>query len=322
MTDFFKTSVILSNMHKNKDSWVDPALEKLGYYITDVFGDIETFFVKYSGSSEIMTLEQFLEFNKEHYNCFEGFNLSDDELFVLYSYIDPHKKGHTTLSDFKVKLEDFNFYDKMHQEIKSYFNTLFSKPYEAFKYLNSPNDKSERKYLTYKQIFDGINNIFTNKYTTNQINFYLKSRFKNEKIEFSEFVFIYYDKIDSEEKTLKRNSVFSKSAVNFKTRSKSLNSTPFDDNPIQKLKKILKSSKYDAHEYFKIYQVLTDGKLNVNEFINMIKKLNLGFTLLEINYILARLERTKDGLINMNEFLKYLQKEYYIFYLVMSIRSK
>jgi Ca2+-binding EF-hand superfamily protein len=139
---------------------------------------------------------------------------------------------------------------------------------------------------------------------------YIKLKFRNpECIEYSEFAYIYYDVIVTNPSFIKKTNQLSKSATNFRKRGNSMNSTPFDKDPFDKLRRILKSSKYDSKEYFKIYQMLNDGKLNNNEFINMIKRLNLGFTLLEINHILARLEKTKDGCVIIKDFLKYLDFE-------------
>lgn len=274
--------------------------------------------MKYSSDSETISFEKFKEFTNEHYNCFEGFNLSDDEILILFSHIDPHKKGNISLIDLKTKIEKFNFYDKMHSEIKSYLNSFFKNPNDAFTYfVNQLNENKNnllnmsKVNLSMKELFDGINNLFIKKYSTNQILNYIKLKFRNpESIEYSEFCYIYYDLIVTNHSLIKKTNSLSKSATNFRKRDNSNNSTPFDKDPFDKLRRILKSSKYDSKEYFKIYHMLNDGKLNNNEFINMIKRLNLGFTLLEINHILARLEKTKDGCVIIKDFLKYLDFEY------------
>jgi Ca2+-binding EF-hand superfamily protein len=281
-----------------------------------VFNDLDTFFEKYS-DSETMKLEGFKEFLAEHYNCFEGFNLSDDEIFIVFSSIDSHKKGNITLNDLKSKIDKYNFYDKMHSEIKSYLTSFFKNYNDAFTYFtNQVNEgrliqlEEPKAILTVKELFDGINNLFIKKYTTNQVLNYIRLKFRNpEYIEYSEFAYIYYDAIITNSSFTKKTNHLSKSATNFRKRGNSLNSTPFDKDPFDKLRRILKSSKYDSREYFKIYQMLNDGKLNNNEFINMIKRLNLGFTLLEINHILARLQKTKDGSVNIKDFLKFLDFE-------------
>ena len=67
----------------------------------------------------------------------------------------------------------------------------------------------------------------------------------------------------------------------------------------------MKSSKFEPYEMMKIYDNVSEGKMNDNEFRNMLKKLNLGLTSLEIDQILKMMGRTQDGKIDIKEFIKY-----------------
>jgi Ca2+-binding EF-hand superfamily protein len=310
--NLFKTSIIVSK--NDKEKWIQNAIERLGFYITDIFVDLHVFFQKYFGE-EYFTFEKFKLFLKEHPTCLDGLNLSEDEILILFSFLDPHKKGHITVNDLNEKLGNFDFYEKMHEEIKSYIVSFFKSPKEAYSFfnINSNNSKEASKlFLNSKEISDAIQNIFPEKYTSRQISCYLKLKFPHaERVEYSQFCFIYFDSIQTNEDFITKTRLkFSKSDTNFFKTVKMKNLTPFDSDPFEKMKRIIKSSRYNSQEFFKIYEVLNDGKLNVNEFINMIKKLNLGLSLLEINQIIAGCRTTKEGLIDMKLFMKNLEFEY------------
>ena len=92
-------------------------------------------------------------------------------------------------------------------------------------------------------------------------------------------------------------------------KSDLLNS-PFDDDPLEKIKRIIASSRIDFSKLFQMYELTSDnGSLNQAEFRNMIKKLNIGLTALEIDEIIARSGKTRDGKINLKEFTKYISSE-------------
>ena len=277
-----------------------------------------------------MTFQDFSNFVASNTKCFDGLNLTKDEYLTLFSAMDPHKKSFLRLQDFKNKLDFYNFYEKMDREIKTFLKDSFITNSKAFRYfidqqqgnlksvsnsmtINSKMRKSlgnfketimnTRTYLTKKEFFDGIIVLFPKKYSTNQILRYMKSKFKNEeRIEFLEFSYVYFDLIHS-------NDTFQKQ-INFDANPRAMSSkvklsTPFDLDPLEKLRRLMKSSKFEPYEMMKIYDNVSEGKMNDNEFRNMLKKLNLGLTSLEIDQILKMMGRTQDGKIDIKEFIKY-----------------
>ena len=308
-----------TNLPDNKnDDWIEAAIKRLGLYVSSKWDSISAFFSDYSNKTDKLRVEDFVKFSKDNFHCFKGFNFSEDEIITLYSALDPHKKCYVTLEDLENKISHFNFYKKMHHDIKNFIRFSFKTGVECFKHfsvecnsnINAIRDsqKFSNYSLSKKELFDGINSLFPKKYTTNQVLTYMARYFKDpERIEFSELNYIYYDKAQRNE-FLNSKSVRDSQAI--RPRAFSANqqlSTPFDKDPLEKVKRLLKASKFDMTSFFKMYEVISNGFLNPNEFANMLKKMNLGLTLLEIEKIISRLSRNVDGLLNLKEFIAYMK---------------
>ena len=88
-----------------------------------------------------------------------GFNLTKDELLSIYTSLDSHKKKYLTLQDLKNKLQIFNFYNKMHIDVKNFLQENFKNGFDAFKFFIK--DKTINKnYITLKEYFDALKNFF------------------------------------------------------------------------------------------------------------------------------------------------------------------
>lgn len=316
--DTMRLTKSTSNLKSIKnDDWIEAALERFGLYVSSQWDSLETFFNEYNNRTDKLKIEDFKKFSKDHFHCFEGFNFSEDELVVIYSAIDAHKKSYVTFEDIQNKIGIYNFYRKMHHDIKNFVRFSFKTGVEAFKYFSTESSsnvnslKDTQKLSNYslskKEIFDGINSLFPKKYTTNQALNYLTKFFKDpERIEFSEFNYIYFDKAQKNE-YLSSKSVRNSQAI--KPRATSAHqqlSTPYDKDPLEKVKRLLKASKFDMTSFFKMYEVISNGWLNQNEFANMLKKMNLGLTLLEIEKIMSRVSRSSENLLNLKEFIAFM----------------
>ena len=206
------------NLSKNKknNDWITQAIEKFGMYISEKFDNTTNFFNLFANKEENkFKFDNFLKFIEKNYECFHGFNLTRDELLSIFTSLDSHKKNYLSLEDFKNKLELFDFYRKMHLDIKSFFHNNFPSQIEAFSYflpygnsisnqgfsksfsnrfytpnkininnrykysINSKNfsENNENIGITKKQFFDGINNLFPGKYPIETILKYIKKYF-------------------------------------------------------------------------------------------------------------------------------------------------
>ena len=86
--------------------------------------------------------------------------------------------------------------------------------------------------------------------------------------------------------------------------------TPYDLDPLNKIKKLILSSKVDFKtEFRKFIYKSENGKANKFQFRNMIKKLNLGLTNIEIEDIMFKSGLTNEGYINLIDFYKYITEE-------------
>ena len=207
------------NLSKNKknNDWITQAIEKLGMFISEKYDNPTNFFNLYANKEDNkFKFENFIKFIENNFECFEGFNLTRDELLSIFTSLDSHKKNYLSLEDFKNKLELFDFYRKMHLDIKSFFHNNFPSQVDAFSYflpytnisitnegfsksfsnrfytpnkynINNRynysnnnkiiNQSNEKIGITKKQFFEGINNLFPGKYPIETILKYIKKYF-------------------------------------------------------------------------------------------------------------------------------------------------
>ncbi len=366
LKEIFKltTNQNLSDLKKNVD-WTNDTIERLGMFISEKYDSIEQFFKENSqpGSNKFK-FSDFLKFHEKNYELFNnGFNLTKDELLSIYTSLDSQKKNFLTLQDIKNKLQVFNFYTKMHIDVKKFIRDNFINGIDAFKFFigkkiniekNEPNYISEeealKSFITLKEFFDAFKIFFPNKYANNTILKYLNKYFnislpsrngkndlsnKKDTISFSEFNYIYFDKVENDmtfinnrgnntklmtnrmdiEKKFE-NRLFKKHSEDnfyysnlFKKKFETL-STPFDNDPLLKLKRILSSSKYDLNSFFETISLKCPNNnfiVNKYQFKHIIKELNLGLTILEIEQIFQKTDKVSyDGNINLRNFVKLL----------------
>lgn len=136
---------------------------------------------------------------------------------------------------------------------------------------------------------------------------------KKETIDFSEFNYIYFDKSEENEVFINNCNKDTKLADNreklinnedkkyyvennfyydnglFKNKNKPL-WTPFDGDPFLKFIRIINSSKYDINSFFEeaIKENNNNPIVNKTKFKNIIKKLNIGLTNIEIECIVSK----------------------------------
>ena len=235
---------------------------------------------------------------------------------------------------------NYDYYGQMHNDILIFLHDNFPTCEDAFKYFHKVkvnknerptfNDNiSNKNYLTKKEFFDGISRMFPNKYQTNTIlNYYFKifkKKNDTDTIKYSEFNYIYYSEFNFDKKfnqSLNKDSkiLTTRPIVNdipfmtfnspFPTKEHKKLETPYDLDPLEKIKRLILSSKIDFKTEFKKYiNDSGNGMANHFEFRNMIKRLDLGLTNIEIEDIIKKSGLTSDGLINLIDFYKYITDE-------------
>ena len=343
----------LSNLKKNKD-WTNDIIERFGMFVSEKNDSIEQFFAENTekGADKFL-FSDFIKFHEKNYELFNmGFNLTKDELLSIYTSLDSHKKKYLTLQDLKNKLQIFNFYNKMHIDIKNFLQESFKNGFDAFKFFVK-DKKQEKNYITLKEYFDAIEIFFPNKYPTNTIIKYLNKYFgitltiannnknellnKKETISFSEFNYLYFDDFKFDEDFQKNKNSDTKLHTNrydiaktftnkftqksqnnffysnlFKKKFEKL-SNPFDVDPLTKIKRIIGSSKFNLDKFFETAAIECGNNnfiVNKYQFKNIIKKLNIGLTNLEIEQILFQAGKLDyNNMINLREFVRYLYNQ-------------
>ena len=365
LKDIFKltSNQNLSDLKKNVE-WTNDIIERFGMFVSEKYDSIEQFFKENSepGSNKFK-FSDFLKFNEKNYELFNGFNLTNDELLSIYTSLDSQKKKYLNLEDIKNKLHIFNFYTKMHIDVKHFIRDNFANSVDAFKFFICKKinpEKYEPNYIspeealkcsiTMKEFFDAFKMFFPNKYSNNTILKYLNKYFnitlpsgkskndlinKKDTISFSEFSYVYFDKVEKDETFINKRGNKTKLITSrediekrhenknpktntqdnfyystlFKKKFENL-TTPFDNDALLKIKRILCSSKYDLNSFFEtISSKCPNDKFIINkyQFKHILKELNLGLTILEIEQIYQKIDKVSyDGNINLRDFVRYL----------------
>ena len=163
---------------------------------------------------------------------------------------------------------------------------------------------------------------------------------KKDTINYEEFNYIYFDKFEENKTFLEKKSLNTKLLTNrikinsrlnnykknslqrssssfyysnlFKKKFDTLN-TPFDNEPLNKIKRIIFSSKYNLYNFFEKATLECDNNnllVNKYQFRNIIKSLNIGLTNIEIDQIIIKCGKMSyDGKINLREFIKFLKSQ-------------
>ena len=349
------TNQNLSEEKKNKE-WTNDIIERLGMFVSEKYDSIEQFFEENIEKGENkFKFSDLIKFHEKNFELFNnGFNLTNDELLSLFTSLDSHKKNYLTLQDLKNKLQIYNFYNKMHIDVKNFMQENFLNGIDAFKFFTKKdityNEEDKFKYcITLKEFFDTFEIFFPKKYSTNTILKYVNKFFnivtnatnnknnlmnKKDTISFSEFNYIYFDSVKDDNYFLKKKILDTKLMTNRQEIAKKMKNdmihkpqnnfyysnlfkknykeliTPFDKDPLNKIKRILCSSKYNLNRFFEQLEKECGPNnyvVNKYQFRNIIKTLDLGLSNLEIDQIMHKCGKvTYDGNLNLKEFVMYL----------------
>ncbi len=238
----------------------------------------------------------------------------------------------------------------MHIDIKNFFQDNFTNGIEAFRYFNNSNNfDSNKTFITVKEFYDTFEHFFPKKYHTDTILKYLnryfgintegsnstgsdKNQNKKDTISFEEFNTLHFDTFETNETYIKNSKSISRLKTNLNYSSNNNDShyfseifkkkvgqninnlpTPFDNEPLIKLKRIFASSKVDPDKILLVACLeCGNNKCLVNKFQlrNVIKTLKLGITNLEIDKIVSQCNRFMIGdKINLRRFMNYISTQ-------------
>ena len=120
---------------KKNTEWITQAIERFGMYITEKYDGTQKFFELFADTKlNKFKFEHFIKFHENNFECFHGFNLTRDELLAIFTSLDSQKKNYLTLEDLKNKVELFDFYRKMHVDIKNFLIDNFPSEIDSFKF--------------------------------------------------------------------------------------------------------------------------------------------------------------------------------------------
>ena len=346
--NFCNEAINLKNINKY---WIKDIIDIIGMYISQEFdGNVEEFYnslnkTNLTNKGQGLSFHNFLHFFETNYLLIESFHMNNDKYLVLFNYLSNNNKF-ITLDNLRNIFKNYDFYECMHKYISNFLKNNFKTSLEAFEYFfqvyslkNEKNNSKKlfnRDYITKKELFEGILNIFPNKFRINTIykyyNKFIKTKDsrklnssideKRDIIKFNEFNTIYFNEIikcDKYKLTLdcqsknknKRNKDNFLTTIKFpfKARINPKLKTIYDLDPLNKIKKLIQSSKVNFKDEFHKLMKKTDSKANIFEIKNMIRRLGLGLTNIEIEDILHKSGLLSEGYINLNDFYHYITSE-------------
>ena len=337
------------NKELNKD-WFIEITNIIGLFIDETYdGDIQKFYNDYNttdfrNQGKGLSLENFENFLQINNFLFESFYINEEQKKLLFKYFsnDAEFINIQRLKEIFGEKKNFDFYGKMHKKILKFFHENFPTSQDAFKFFHNIktklketptyNDNISSQYFIHKKdFFDGINRMFPDEYKTDTILNYYNKIFKKNKdndpdiIKYSEFNYIYYSKFNFDSKyyllqkkdskiLTTRKNIENKHFMTFNSpfivKEHKKFQTPYDLDPLEKIKKLISSSKNEfKSEFIKYINESSNGMANQFEFRNMIKKLGLGLTNKEIEDIIHKSGQNSDGNINLINFMNYITDE-------------
>ena len=198
-------------------------------YISQEYdGNIEEFYnslnkTNLTNKGQGLSFNNFLHFFETNYLLIEAFHMNNDKYLVLFNHLSNNNKF-ITLDNLRNTFKNYDFYECMHKYISNFLKNNFKSSLEAFEYFfqinNLKNEKKtsnklfNRNYITKKEFFEGILNIFPNKFKINTIYKYynkfikttdsrkLNSSIDEKKdiIKFNEFNTIFFNEIIKSDK--------------------------------------------------------------------------------------------------------------------------
>ena len=347
--NFCNEGINKKNKELNKE-WFSEIINIIGLFIDENYdGDIQKFYNDYNttdfrNQGKGLSLDNFINFLQINNFLFESFYINDEQKKILFNYIsgDSEFINIQRLKEIFGDKKSFDFYDKMHKNITKFLHENFPTSEDAFKFFHNVktelketptcNDKISLQYYIHKKdFFNGINRMFPEEYQTNTILNYYNRIFKKNPdsdpdiIKYSEFNYIYYNKFNFDSKypmlqkkdskiLTTRKNIEGKPFMTFNspfiTKEHKKFQTPYDLDPLEKIKRLIASSKNEFKgEFIKYINESSNGMANQFEFRNMIKRLGLGLTNIEIEDIIHKSGLTSDGNINLINFMNYITDE-------------
>ena len=324
--------------------WITSVIDNIGMFISEIYdNDLKKFYdtyntTNYRNQGQGLSFDNFSIFLDRNYQILEQYHINKIQQKIIFNHISQNTNYITLPMLEKIFCDKkYNFYQKMHEEITKFLHENYPTSEDAFKFFHSVktfkqetptyNDNiSGNIYITKQEFFNGINKMFPNKYKNETFDKYFYKLFSNKHFEnakeiiikFSEFNYIYFSDLKLDNyflKSLKKDSKilttrekpsipFTSFLSPFEVKQHELFETPYDLDPLLKIKKLILSSKIDfKKEFLNIIKESNNGMANQFEFRNIIKRFDIGLTNIEIEDIIHKSGMSSDGKINLVDFI-------------------
>ncbi len=317
--------------NENKNDDFKKFILNFELFLVEKFNSTEEFLHYFK--KPIISYDDFKRFLSENNKkIFPSVQFSQNEnlLNQILFYFDIEKKNHIIPQIILNRIKIFDKIDSLHSNIIETIRKNYPDPFESFKSflgeLRSANKSmkislskswsnnskiSIISFLTKKDIINKFKNMIISDNILNDrlVLAYLSKHFKDpDHISFTEFSQVYYYKATPEDLLNSFNKTITFPLLK---RSKSVFSLPTsnENDPIVKFQRVIKMSNYEPIEFLKIYEIVSDGKINEHEFRNMLKRLNIGLSKQDVDRLIERIEKDRDGLIDLKEFIKRTKNE-------------
>ncbi|KAL4466773.1 hypothetical protein ABPG74_010370 [Tetrahymena malaccensis] len=287
--------------------WKINAKHQIGLFVSKFYPDIRTSFEIVSGHQNRLLYTKFKQWIDEN-RVLKGFNLTEKLLQQLFSDFDPHKKGYLSEHDWVSQLKSYDSTEMMIKEISEGIETQFSDAKEAFQtFSESGKDINFKQFCL--QVFAQQPKRFKEEDLIKAWNRVAGSI--GHTINFNDFKEVFFRKPNSLQKAQKEGNTFVSPYASSQNKNK-FNSTlsliSYDNaqnstlSVIERMKKLVKSSDKVLENLFEEHDKSNSGFVTNLEFRNVMKKLNIGLSIFDIDSVLNICESKSGALINWREF--------------------
>jgi len=316
--------IVSENQHFD---WKNNARQQVGLIISRNYDSLKTSFdviSMYTSKIVYKTFKAWIEDN----NVLQGFNLTSNLMMQFFADLDPHRKGYLTYNDWQLAFQNYNWNTQILDEFRNILYTNFTSIDAAFNhfYLKGSNSCQRNglslesgSYFGEKEFKEGFRSVLPSRFSSKELdslwerlthgtgkmtyfgfNSLLESRgFRANKTNFSR-----------SDGFTQEKAIFFKPTCPTSPRLNTLNGTFMRSNrescslkTFEKLKKNIRTGKLNIVDLFKEVDILKNGMISSLEFRNVLMKLNIELSPVEIGQLLDFANVGNTGSIDWRSFV-------------------
>ncbi|KAM3134464.1 hypothetical protein pb186bvf_013430 [Paramecium bursaria] len=283
--------------------WKMNARQQIGLIISRHYPSVKDSFDIVSGYRKKLVFQKFKKWIDEK-NVLSGFDLTEKLVYEIFSDIDTHKKGYLAEPDWLNAFSQYHWQEQMIQELRDAISTYFTSIANAIHYFQ----QEHSHIITRNSFARAIESLFPKRFQEGDIDGLWNRVQKNGTLGNQAFQLIFG-------KNQRNYDLNDNQTVQVQKRPQThggLSELPPDERNqvnitlLDRIRRYLRNSNKNLIQLFRDYDQGDTGKITNLEFRQVIRSLNMGLTLQDIDILSALLETDDQSMVNWKEFARRL----------------